>query len=174
MLDSLGDRMMFRLAYRNFGDHESLVANHTVGNTSQVSVRWYEIRDPNGTPVVYQQGTYAPDASYRWMGSIAMDQVGNIAMAYSVSDRMSKPSIQFTGRQNTDPLGTMESEALIFAGPGAQTAFLSRWGDYSDVTVDPVDGCTFWYTTEYIPFDGQFNWKTRIASFTFSNCPATP
>ncbi len=174
LLDSLGDRMMFRLAYRNFGDHESLVANHTVGNASQVSVRWYEIRDPNGTPVVYQQGTYAPDTSYRWMGSIAMDQVGNIAMAYSVSDSMSKPSIQFTGRQNTDPLGTMESEALIFAGAGAQTSFLSRWGDYSDVTVDPVDDCTFWYTSEYIPFDGRFNWKTRIASFTFANCPAIP
>jgi hypothetical protein len=162
LLDSLGDRMMFRLAYRNFGDHESLVANHTVGNASQVSVRWYEIRDPNGTPVVYQQGTYAPNASYRWMGSIAMDQVGNIAMAYSVSDSMSKPSIQFTGRQNTDPLGTMESEALIFAGPGAQTAFLNRWGDYSDVTVDPVDGCTFWYTSEYIPFDGQLTGRRAL------------
>jgi hypothetical protein len=173
-LDSLGDRMMFRLDYRNFGDHESLVANHSVGNTSQVSVRWYEIRDPNGTPVVYQQGTYAPDGGFRWMGSIAMDQVGNIAMAYSVSDSLSQPSIQFTGRQNTDPLGTMESETLIFAGPGVQLPFLSRWGDYSDITVDPVDDCTFWFTSEYIPFDGRFNWKTRIANFKFANCPAGP
>jgi hypothetical protein len=169
LLDTLGDRMMFRLAYRNFGDHESLVANHSVGTSSQVSVRWYEIQDPNGSPFVFQQGTYAPDDSFRWMGSIAMDQMGNIAMGYSVSDRNSNPSLRFTGRLATDDPGVMEDEALLFAGSGSQT-LLNRWGDYSSLTLDPSDDCTFYYTTEYIPQNGRFNWRTNVASFKFQNC----
>jgi hypothetical protein len=171
-LDSLGDRMMFRLAYRNFGDHESLVVTHSVGNASQIGVRWYEIQDPNGSPFVYQDGTFAPDASFRWMGSIAMDSVGNMAMGYSVSDAASHPSISFTGRLSTDDLGRMEDEAGIFSGNGSQTLPLSRWGDYSAMVIDPSDDCTFWYTTEYIPQDGTFNWNTRIASFVFPTCSA--
>jgi hypothetical protein len=171
LLDTLSDRMMFRLAYRNFGDHESLVANHSVGNSSQVSVRWYEIQDPNGSPFVFQQGTYAPDASFRWMGSIAMDQMGNIAMGYSVSDSASNPSLRFTGRLATDDPGVMEDEALLFAGAGSQMA-LNRWGDYSSLTLDPSDDCTFYYTTEYIPQNGRFNWRTNVAGFKFQNCPA--
>jgi hypothetical protein len=173
-LDALGDRMMFRLAYRNFLDHESLVVNHAVGDASQVSVRWYEIQDPNGTPFVFQEGTFAPDSSFRWMGSIAMDQMGNIAMGYSVSDAASHPSIFFTGRLSTDDPGLMEDEAGIFGGDGSQTNFLSRWGDYSSITIDPADDCTFWYTTEYIPQNGTFNWQTRIVNFVFPNCPPTP
>jgi hypothetical protein len=168
-LDTLGDRLMFRLAYRNFGDHESLVANHSVGDASQVSVRWYEIRNPNGAPVVFQQGTYAPDASFRWMGSIAMDKVGNIAMGYSASSSSIHPALRFTGRVPSDALGTMEDEAELFAGAGSQVS-LSRWGDYSSLNVDPSDDCTFYYATEYIPTDGRFNWRTRIASFVFPSC----
>jgi hypothetical protein len=170
-LDTLGDRMMFRLAYRNFGDHESLVANHSVGTAAQVSVRWYEIQDPNGSPFVFQQGTYAPDASFRWMGSIAMDQMGNIAMGYSASDSTSNPSLRFTGRIATDDPGMMEDEATLFLGTGSQTNGLSRWGDYSNLSIDPSDDCTFFYTTEYIPQNGSFNWRTNIASFSFQNCP---
>jgi hypothetical protein len=170
-LDTLGDRMMFRLAYRNFGDHESIVATHSVGTSGQVSVRWYEIQDPNGTPFVNQQGTFAPDAGFRWMGSIAMDQVGNIAIGYSESSPTETPSVRFTGRLNTDPPGTLEDEAIIFTGPASQTSGLNRWGDYSAITLDPNDDCTFWYTTEYIPFAGAFNWNTRIGSFVMPNCP---
>lgn len=97
LLDSLGDRLMYRLAYRNFGDHESLVVNHSVtavlpgSNVSTVGVRWYEIRNPNGTPTVFQQGTFAPDANFRWMGSVAMDKVGDIAVGYSVSSSSMYP-----------------------------------------------------------------------------------
>jgi hypothetical protein len=171
-LDSLADRMMFRLAYRNFGDHESLVVTHSVGNTSQIGVRWYEIQDPNGSPFVFQDGTFAPDSSFRWMGSIAMDQAGNIAMGYSVSDAASHPSISFTGRLSTDPPGQMEDEAGLFIGTGSQTLFLSRWGDYSAMAIDPSDDCTFWYTTEYLPQDGTFNWQTRIGSFIVPTCSA--
>jgi hypothetical protein len=172
-LDSLGDRLMFRLAYRNFGDHEALVVNHSVTAGSSVGARWYEIRDPNGTPTVYQQGTFAPDSNYRWMGSIAMDQLGDIAMGYSESSSSIFPSIFYTGRVPSDPSGTMESEANIFNGTGSQTGNLSRWGDYSSVSVDPVDDCTFWYTTEYIPSNGSFNWHTRIGSFKFIGCGST-
>jgi len=169
-LDSLADRVMYRLAYRNFGDHEALVVNHSVTAGSRVGVRWYEIRSPGGTPTVFQQGTYAPDASYRWMGSIAMDRAGDIGLGYSISSSTTHPGIRYTGRLVTDALNTLQAEASIIDGAGSQTGGLSRWGDYSSITVDPVDDCTFWYTNEYIPANGSFNWRTRIASFKFASC----
>jgi hypothetical protein len=169
-LDSLGDRLMYRLAYRNFGDHEALVGNHSVTNGSSVAVRWYEIQSPGSGPTIYQQGTFAPDSSYRWMGSMAMDHAGDIALGYSVSDGSNvHPAIRYAGRVPGDPLGSLESEASIFEGTGAQSG-LARWGDYSAMSVDPVDDCTFWYTNEYLPSNGSFNWATRIASFKFTTC----
>ena len=174
-LDSLADRLMYRLVYRNFGDHESIVANHSVTAGSSVGVRWYEIRSPNGTPTVYQQGTYAPDANYRWMGSIAMDKTGNIGLGYSTSGSSMHPSIRYTGRQPGDPLGLMNlAEQSIVEGTGSQLASLDRWGDYSAMRIDPSDDCTFWYTTEYLAANGTFNWKTQIASFKFASCGGTP
>ncbi len=169
-LDSLADRLMYRLAYRDLGDHDALVVNHSVTAGSSVGVRWYEVRSPGGAPTVYQQGTYAPDSSYRWMGSIAMDKMGNIAMGYSVSSSSMKPAIRYTGRMAGDTLGTMQTEAPLYSGAGSQLPNLSRWGDYSSLSVDPVDDCSFWYTTEYLKQDGTFNWSTRVASFSFSNC----
>ena len=173
-LDSLSDRLMYRLAYRNFAAapaHESLVVNHAVkvaaGNSG---IRWYEIRSPNATPTVFQQGTYAPDSSFRWMGSIAMDNVGDFALGYSVSSGTLHPSIRFTGRVPTDPPGTMEVESSLIEGTGSQLRSLNRWGDYSSMAIDPVDSCTFWYTTEYLKADGTFNWSTRIGSFKFPSC----
>lgn len=168
-LDSLGDRVMYRLAYRNFGDHESLVVNHSVVAGSSVGVRWYEIRSPGKNAVVFQQGTYAPDSSYRWMGSMAMDKVGDIAVGYSVSSASVNPSISYTGRVPTDALGTLEGEASIVNGTGSQTSGVNRWGDYSALSVDPVDDCTFWYTNQYLATNGK-NWRTRIASFKFTTC----
>jgi hypothetical protein len=174
-LDSLADRPMYRLAYRKFSDHEALVVNHAVTAGSAVGVRWYEIRDPNGTPTVYQQGTFAPgDGNYRWMGSAAMDQAGDIAIGYSVSSGSMHPSIAYTGRAPTDPLGTMGAEATIINGGGSQTGGLSRWGDYSALRIDPSDDCTFWYTNQYLKADGSFNWSTRIASFKFAGCGGPP
>jgi len=172
-LDSLGERLMYRLAYRNFGDHESLVVTHSVAAGSSTGARWYELRSPGTTPSVYQQGTYAPDASFRWMGSIAMDQVGNIALGYSVSSSTMHPAIRYTGRVPSDPLGTLEAETSILEGTGSQTRNLNRWGDYSSMSIDPVDDCTFWYTNEYLNSNGTFNWNTRIASFKFSSCGTT-
>lgn len=174
-LDSLADRLMYRLAYRNRSGVESLLVNHsvTVGNkrTGITSVRWYEVRTPNGTPSVFQQGTLGTsDGIHRWMGSIAMDKVGDIALGYSASSGSVSPSIRYTGRVPTDALGTMQTENILQAGGGSQTGTLHRWGDYSAMTVDPVDDCTFWYTTEYLKANGTWNWSTRIASFKFPLC----
>jgi hypothetical protein len=180
-LDSLGDRLMYRLAYRNFGDHEALLVNHSVAagtsSSGQSGVRWYELRNATGqtmasaTPVRFQQGTYAPsDNRYRWMGSLAMDKVGNIAVGYSISGNNLFPGIRWAGRQPTDPAGQLGSEVTIVNGGGAQTAPLDRWGDYSAMTIDPIDDCTFWYTNEYLKTSGKWNWSTRIASFKFQSC----
>jgi hypothetical protein len=172
-LDSLADRLMYRLAYRNFGNHESLVVNHSVTAGSSGGVRWYEMQNPNGTPVVAQQSTFAPDSNYRWMGSIAMDQAGDMALGYSVSSSSVSPSVRFAGRVPTDPASTLEAEVNIVSGSGSQNGSLSRWGDYSAMQVDPADDCTFWFTEEYMKTTGSFNWNTRIANFKFPGCGTT-
>ena len=173
-LDSLADRAMYRLAYRNFGSYESLVVDHAVTVGSTVGMRWYELRSPNTTPTVFQSGTYSPDSTYRWMGSIAEDQSGDIAMGYSTSSSSVHPGISYTGRLVSDPLNQMpQGETSVIVGAGSQTGTLTRWGDYSAMTIDPADGCTFWYTNEYIPANGSFNWKTRIGSFKFASCGST-
>jgi len=175
-LDSLADRLMFRLAYRNFGTTESLVVSHSVkiGTTHKdqhTGVRWYEIRSPGTAPTVYQQSSFSPDSSYRWMGSVAMDKQGNMALGYSVSSSAMNPAIRYTGRLASDALGTMQSESSIVEGTGSQSGQnLSRWGDYAAMTIDPTDDCTFWFTSEYLKTTGAFNWSTRIASFKFPTC----
>ncbi len=174
-LETLDDKLMYRLVYRNFGDHESLVVNHTVGTASGAAApRWYEIRDPGDAPVLYQQGTYAPDAAFRWMGSIAMDGNGNMALGYSKSSSTMYPSIGITGRLAGDPLGLMGAEDVWFAGGGSQIASSSRWGDYSTMSIDPADDCTFWYTQEYYAESGSFDFKTRIGAFRFASCTGGP
>ena len=169
-LDALGDRLMFRNAYRygGVGQPEKLVLNHSIANGSSIAVRWYEVRNPQ-SPTLFQQGTIAPDANSRWMGSIAMDRAGDIAVGYSTSSSSVFPSVRYTGRLPGDPLGTMQSEATIVGGSGSQTG-LTRWGDYSSMTLDPRDDCTFWYTQEYLQSSGSFNWSTRIGSFKFNAC----
>jgi len=177
-LDSLGDRLMYRLAYRNLTTTgESLVVNHSVQvgsgghhGSNQTGVRWYEIRNPNGTPAVFQQGTFAPDSSFRWMGSMAMDKVGDIAVGYSVSSSQIHPAIRFAVRVPSDPSGALEPEVSIIEGTGSQLRNLNRWGDYSSLAIDPVDDCTFWYTTEYLKSSGTFNWSTRLGSFKIPSC----
>ena len=172
-LDALADRLMYRLQYRNFGTHESLVVNHTVdvdGN-DHAGVRWYEIRDPNGTPSLHQQGTFAPDALHRWMASAAMDSAGNMAIAYNTGGSTLSPSIRYTARLATDPLGVMgQGENDLIHGSGSQTHSASRWGDYSMLTVDPVDGCTFWATAEYMAVTSLAGWQTRVGAFRLPGC----
>ncbi len=174
VLDDLSGRLMAQLQYRNIGGTESIWANHTVSSGGVLGVRWYEIRNPNNAPTVFQQGTYQPDSNYRWMGSLAVDQNGNMAVGYSVSSSSMFPAIRYAGRLMTDTLGTLgQGEGTLLAGTGAQSGGSNRWGDYSAMTVDPVDDCTFWYTTEYYVSTGN-NWQTRIGSFKFPSCASGP
>jgi hypothetical protein len=183
-VDAITDRLMFRLAYRNFGTHESLVTNHSVTIVSspyQAGVRYYELRRSlsGGTFTVPEQATFAPDNKSRWMGSVAMDHQGNLAVGYSLSSSTTFPSIAYAGRLASDPPNQLaQGEAIMIAGTGVQTDTSSRWGDYSAMTVDPVDDCTFWYTTEYYTAAGQASssrgWQTRIGKFKFDSCTPAP
>jgi hypothetical protein len=168
---SYRQRPLWRLAYRNFGTHEALVTNQSVEALPGIAgVRWYEIRSPGNAPVVYQQGTYAPnDGIHRWMGSAAMDKFGNIALGYSVSSSTVFPGIRYTGRLAGDPLGLMtQGEGTIMDGRGSEVGS-PRWGDYSSLNVDPNDDCTFWYVNEYFTALG-IGWHTRIGSFRLPGC----
>ena len=175
-IDAMSDRLMYRLQYRNFGDHESLVVNHTVDadGTDHAGIRWYEIRSPGSSPSIYQQGTYAPDANHRWMGSVALDAGGNMALGFSVVGPSTFPSIRYTGRLATDPPNLMTlGETDLMVGTGSQTNSTGRWGDYSSMVVDPVDDCTFWYTQEYYAVTSDAGWQTRIGSFSLPNCSSS-
>jgi hypothetical protein len=166
-LDALADRPMFRLAYRKFADHESLVGNFTVSSGGVAGLRWFELRGVTAGPVtVYQQSTYQPDTTWRWMGSAAMDGHGHMAIGFSASSATIHPQLRYAGRFATDPLNTLaQGEAHLFDGNGSQTGSFNRWGDYSDMTVDPVDDTTLWYTNEYYDTVSGFNWRTRIGKF---------
>jgi hypothetical protein len=186
-LDSLGDRLMYRLAYWN--DFPSptppktlaampwqhFYVNHAVtASGGQMGTRWYEFRAPQRpVPVasltVYQAGTYAPDANYRWMGSIAQDKANNILLGYSVSSSTMYPSIFIAGRTKYDLPGTLEPELLVVKGTGSQVDTGGRWGDYSSMRIDQ-DGCTFWYTTEYYMVTQIYYWSSQIANIKFANC----
>jgi Dockerin type I domain len=184
-LDNISGHFMYRLAYRNNGTQaapqESIMANITVsGSTANDAVRWFEFRnDGNSTtqPSVFQQSTFDPDANYRWLGSIAMDKDGNIALAYSKSSTTVKPSIFITGRLAGDPINTMGTEVSLMNGAGVQAPGSTagwRWGDYSALTLDPVDQCTFYNTNEYLKTNGTFNWSTRISAVRFPSCADAP
>ncbi|MDT8393238.1 MAG: GEVED domain-containing protein [Bacteroidales bacterium] len=169
-LDNLASRLMYRLQYRNFGTYEVLLTNHTVNanGSGQAGVRWYELRNNGSGWSVYQQGTFAPaDADHRWMGSIAMNGNGDIGLGYSVSGSSTYPSIRFAGQTAANSgTGVLDIvETSIVEGSMSQTG-VNRWGDYSMMSVDPVNDQTFWYTTEYS--DGGWSWLTQIASFTFA------
>jgi hypothetical protein len=166
-LETLSDRLMFRLNYRNFGTHQSMVTCHSVdadGN-AHAGVRWYEFRKTGTSPwSIYQQGTYAPDITNRWMPSVAINSKGVIAIGYSVSSETVFPSIRYAGRTANAPLGTMNlQEVEAVTGTNSQGNY-ARWGDYAKMSVDPVDDSTFWFTTEY----NKGGWKTKIIEFDFS------
>jgi hypothetical protein len=177
-LDAISDRLMYRLQYRNFGTHQTLVGNRTVDadGADRAGVYWFELRNTGAGFAMYQQGVYAPaDGQNRWMGSAAMDASGNIALGYSVSSTSIYPSIRYTGRLSGDPPGMLlQGENTLIAGGGSQTSSTARWGDYSMMAVDPADGCTFWYTQEYMQTTGIMNWQTRIGSFRFPGCTTLP
>lgn len=182
-LDAIGDgRLMYRMPYRNFNSHDSMLVLHTVdadGDDTTAGVlhaapRWMEIRGlAAGTPSIFQQGTYAPDSKHRWMPSIAMDKAGNIGLGYSLAEAASTTyaSVAYTSRVDTDPLGTLPGgEVVLQAGGGRQTHTANRWGDYSTMSVDPADDCGFWYTQEYYGSTSSASWQTRAGAFTMADC----
>ena len=175
LLDTLGDRLMYRLAYRNRAGVDSLIVTQSVdpdgAGARSSAPRWYEIRSPfSATPTLLQNATYDPGASGdRWMGSIAMDQFGNMLLGYSVVNAGTglKPSIAVAGRLLSDPVNTLQAESTVITGTGSQTGGLTRWGDYTTMQIDPADDATFWFIGQYLAADGSFNWHTRIASYKF-------
>lgn len=187
-LDTLGDRMMYRLSFRNRGGVESMVINQSVdpdgAGSRSAAVRWYEIRNPLGNPsdantskrpFLYQNGTYDPgSAGNRWMASIASDKYGNLLMGYSMVNAATTtyPSVAITGRSQCDAINSMQAEQIAQAGSGSQTGTLTRWGDYTTIQVDPSDDLTFWYIGQYLSANGTFNWRTRIVSFRFPTTTA--
>jgi hypothetical protein len=174
-LDSLGDRLMYRNAYRNYGDHEAIVLSHTVkptGGSATGATRWYELRatPPGGTFSVFQSGTLQMSAINLWMPSIAMDKVGDIALGMSASSTTIDPSVVYTGRVPSNPVGRMQAPSIVIKGTGVQTNTGNRWGDYSSMQIDASDDCTFWFAQEYYKTTGSFNWNTRLNSFKFPSC----
>jgi len=171
-LDPLREVVMWALQYRNIGGVEKLVGSQTtdVNGADRAGVRWWELRSAGGGAwAVEQEGTYAPsgDSHSRWMPSVSSDTSGNIAVGYSVGSSSLSAGIRYSGRLSSDPAGTLtQAETIIQSGSGSQN--FDRWGDYSAMFVDPVDGCTFWYTNEYVQASG--NWATQIASFAFDAC----
>jgi hypothetical protein len=170
-LDPIREVLMWRLQYRNFGAHETLVGNMVVdvGGTDHGGIRWFELRKTGASWTLFQEGTHVPDIHHRWMGSIATDQAGNIALGYSVSSSTLFPSIRYATRAASDPPGTLQAEVTLMPGGGSQTGS-TRWGDYSSMNVDPVDDCTFWYTNEYYAATASVNWRTRIGTFKMPDC----
>jgi hypothetical protein len=176
-LDTLADRLMHRLQYRNFGTHQALVVDHTVDvdGTDHAGVRWYELRSTGFGWSIFQQGDHSPDAASRWMGSAAMDGSGNIAVGYSLSSSSIFPSLAAAGRLVGDPDGVLsQPERVLKAGAGSQLHPLARWGDYSMLAVDPVDDCTFWFTSEYLEATSDADWHTWVSAFKFPSCTTGP
>lgn len=152
------------------GDQESIVGLHSV-NTSAGGggVRWYEFRVGKDRNVsLYQQGTYAPDAFYRWMASPAIDRLGNIGIGYSFGGTPNFAGQRFAGRLAKDPLGQLTlKETVLVEGEGAQNAM--RWEDYTQTAIDPSDDCTIWYVGDYIK-KGAASYSSRIGAFRMPGC----
>lgn len=182
-LDSQSDRLMYRAAYRVLGADESLVVNQTVRTSSvgaayRAGVRFYELRKTSGVFGVREQTTIGDGAASRWMAAAAQDHQGNLAVEYSFVDEQTPPSIYYTGKLASEPIGVFRTEGSLMKGTGVQTAFGFRWGDNSAMTVDPSDDCTFWMTNEYYTAQSQsespFSWLTHIGKFKFAECTPAP
>jgi hypothetical protein len=171
-LDAQGDKLMARLIYRRIGRQESIVGVHSINSAAGAGgVRWYEFRlDPSRNVSLFQQGTYAPDSNFRWMGSAAMDAKGNIGIGYSYGGANHYPGQRFAGRQAGDPSGLLTlHETILAEGEASQTSTL-RWEDYSQTAVDPSDDCTIWYVGDYL-HKGDNSYSSRIGGFRMPGCP---
>ena len=180
-LDANSDRLNYRASYRNLGTSESIVVNQTVRLSSEpyrAGVRLYELRRAGGVFSVAEQATIGNGPSSRWIAGAAQDHQGNLAVGYNHVADDKPPSIYYTGKLASEPAGTFRDEATLIEGTGVQKAFGFRWGDYSGMSVDPADDCTFWMTGEYYTLESQnfsdFTWLTRIGKFKFPECTPAP
>jgi hypothetical protein len=191
-LDNVGSRLMNRLQYINRNGTESLVGNFTVNVSGvtpssaanfQSGIRYFELRRTMpGAFSVNEQATFSPDAGNgatgdnRWMGSAAMDNQGNLMVGYTKSGVQAGhfPSLSYAARAFNDPPGGLfQGEGTLFAGTGVQRGTSNRWGDYSAMSLDPSDDCSFWFTSEYYTTTtSTFNWRTRIGKVRFASCTA--
>ena len=180
-LDTLGDKLMYPLIYQNRGATESIYGVQTVNNnqggTGPTGIRWYQFNMTGNTipatPTQQQTFTNGNDGLWRWMPSINVDRLGNVAIGYSVSSTTLNPEIRYAGRLASDPLNNLsQGEAVMTTSAGHQTSTFGRWGDYSTMFVDPNDGCTFFHTNEYYTADSTTTWSTRVGSFKFAGCIA--
>ncbi len=170
-LDSQGDKIMARLVYRKIGSQESIVAVHSVRTTGYSGgIRWYEFRlDKQRNLNLFQQGTYAPEGNFRWMGSPAIDKYGNIGIGYSFGGYSHFAGQRFAGREAGDKLGKLTlKEQILVVGEAPQTTTL-RWQDYTQTAVDPVDDCTIWYVGDYLKKEAP-RYSTRIGAFKLPGC----
>ncbi|KAA0249420.1 hypothetical protein FBQ97_12155 [Acidobacteria bacterium ACD] len=175
-VDVVSEWPMWQLQYRDLGaGGKKLVGNFTVdAGSDRAGIRWFEVTKSGATYTLTQEGTHAPaDTLHRFMGSIGIDRSGGIALGYSTASATTFPSISFASRGASDAAGTLQTESLLFAGAGSQTGS-NRWGDYSAMTVDPSDDCTFWYTNQYYQTNSSNSWRTRIASFKLPECVVLP
>jgi hypothetical protein len=173
-VDAVSEWPMQRFAFRTIGNQEELVGNFTVGGgtgTAGAAIRWFELRSTDGGKwSLVQEGTQdLGDGLDRFMGSISMDQAGDIALGYSASSPNDFPSIRYATRRPGDPLGTLGAEQILKAGGGSQTSS-NRWGDYTGMSIDPKGGCQFWYTNEYYAVSSGSNWNTAVGAFTEPTC----
>ena len=182
-LDSSSDAPNYRLAYRNLGDRESLIFNQTVrtspvGQTYRAGTRVHELHRSGAAYGVYDSSTIGDNLISRWVASAAQDRMGNVAVQFDEANEQKKISINYTGRLAAEPAGSFRTENSIVIGTGVQTGFGYRWGEYSGLSVDPADDCTFWMTNGYYSLESQnfseFGWLTRIGAFKFPECSAAP
>jgi hypothetical protein len=175
-VDSIGDRLMPRMAYRNFGTYQSFLVSHTIqvgtGTNQQTGIRWYELRGSTGNPTLYQSGTVTNGNSiYRFTPSIAQDTSGNAAVGYSVSSSALHPGIR-AAYWSLGTLGATPTEITLKNGTGDEENSI-HWGNLTSMNVDPSDGCTFWYVNQYYQANeigSEVNWDTRISHFKLSTC----
>jgi len=170
-LDVQGDKIMQRLVYRRVGKHESILAAHSIAaKGGGGGVRWYEFRlDKKRDPVLYQQGTYAPEGFFRFMPSIGMDKKGDIGVGYSFGGVPNYPGQRFAAREAGDPKGQLTLHETVLAKGEASQKNTLRWEDYTTTAMDPSDDCTFWYVGDYLK-EGDAAYRTRIGEFRLPNC----
>jgi len=188
-LSALDDRLFAAAIHKNkITGTTSLVTAHNIQvNSSGIASssggrngsRWYEIGNLTGTPALLQSGTLFDSASSSprgfWVPSVAVSGQGHMALGCSYAGSNDFAGIATAGRLRTDPLGSIQPETLAVVSSSAynlgENPNPHRWGDYSQVTVDPNDDMTMWTFQEYC--SGNNSWGVRAIQLN-APPPASP